>query len=175
MLDTLIDLFATGGAGSIVGVAGGLLTKYEERKRQKIDNEHKEAMRDKDIEELKLEYAQQEKMADKKLELAEVEGAIEIDKKQLDAFAESMKDGGGHMDLAKSLMRPIITVYLLIATTFILRYLWKLVGGLEAIPAEQLMELFKYIIYQVVFLSVVSVTWWFAARPSSARNLPAIK
>lgn len=170
-METLISLFSTGGLGAVVGVVGGWLTKREERKKQTLDNAFKLKSRVYDLEELKLEQAQQTRMAEHQLDLAETEGAIEIDSKVVDAFKLSQQDGGHWMDVAKSLMRPLITIYLLGAATYCLQKIWALVGGLEAIPQDELMEIFKYIVYQIIFLCVTAVTWWFAARPSSQRPL----
>lgn len=170
MLETLIGLLGSGGAGAVVGLVGNWLTKREERKTKIIDNEHDEKMQRLSLQELALEQKHEMAMVDKTIDLAEAEGAITLDGKELDAFTASQKDGGKWMDVAKAIIRPFLTVYTVGLTTVIFFIVNKLVGGLEALPQEQLLEIFLYIIMQVIFLTVMSFSWWFASRQASSRR-----
>lgn len=170
MLEAIMGVMGSGGLGAIVGVLGSYMTKREERKQKILDNEHALKMGDLQLRELEMEQKQQVLMVDKNIDLAEAEGNIQLDAAEIQAFTESQKGGGKWMDIAKSLMRPVITIFLLIVSAIVLYKVGAKVNGLESIPEEELMELYQYIINQVIFLTVTAVTWWFAARPSSTRR-----
>lgn len=170
-MEFLVDLFSTGGMGAITGLIGGWLTKREERKQKVLDYGHTAKMRMVDLKELELEHAQQVLMVDKQIDLAEAEGNIQLDAKEIDAFTASQKGGGKFMDIAKSLVRPLITGFLLFVTFTLYRELDQLVGGLDSLPQEQMIALYGSVIQQIIFLTVTAVAWWFAARPSSQRRM----
>jgi len=171
MLDSIIGIMSSGGVGAIVGVLGGFLTKIQEAKLEKIRHKNRKDMRELDLKELMLEQKQQVLMIDKNIDLAEAEGNLKVDLEEAVGFSFSQKDGGSWMDIAKSLMRPVLTLYIIAFSTYIFYVIHQRLGGFESLPVDDLMEIYKHIIMQVIFLSVLGFSWWFAARPSSSRRL----
>ncbi|ABC28924.1 hypothetical protein HCH_02094 [Hahella chejuensis KCTC 2396] len=75
------------------------------------------------------------------------------------------------VDAIRDLMRPLITVYLLILATFVTLNISRHLGGVGALSPVDLMVLYKEAIAQMLFLTTTAVTWWFGSRPSSLRQL----
>jgi len=171
MLAEIGAVLTSGGFGAITGLIGGLTQKWMTIKSQKLDNEHRLNMARVDLAESKLEREHAKDMADANLEQTMTEGDIARDVADAGALSSSIvmaaKDSGvGWVEGVKHMMRPVITILLILQTEWLLYILWGKLGGLEAMDATVLLELFTHIIKQVVFLTVTAVSWWFASRPS---------
>lgn len=174
MLETLLGILASGGTGAIVGLIGSFAIKWLDLKvlKEKLTVEVK--MAEIRTRELELEQSHALALADKEIDKAEVEGKITLDVAEMQAFAESQKAQairyGGVVDSIRGLMRPVITLFLLIASTWILYRVWQMVGGLQALDQDELLALFKSQIDAMTFLTMTAVTWWFGSRPSAQKN-----
>lgn len=174
MLETLLGILASGGTGAIVGLIGSIAIKWLDLKvlKEKLTVEVK--MAEIRTRELELEQSHALALADKEIDKAEVEGKITLDVAEMQAFAESQKAQairyGGVVDSIRGLMRPVITLFLLIASTWILYRVWQMVGGLQALDQDELLALFKSQIDAMTFLTMTAVTWWFGSRPSAQKN-----
>ena len=174
-MEFIAALFGSTGFGTIIGLAGSLFTRWDERKKQAqaFDQEHKLALLR--VEEQKLEQNHELAMADKEMERAEVESATVIAEGELNAFAKSIeignsKSGDGFVNGFNSLMRPILTIYLLIISTWFTYLIYVNVGGLDSLNEEETQNLFKQVIMTFLFLASTAVTWWFGARPTSVKK-----
>lgn len=68
-------------------------------------------------------------------------------------------------EMLKGLMRPIITVYYVMLSTYITAIAWQIVQAQEKfITAGQAMDIVFQVINTVMFLTVTCVTWWFGDR-----------
>jgi len=174
MLETLLGILASGGTGAIIGLVGSIAVKWLDLKvlKEKLVVEVK--MAEIRTRELELEQAHALALAAKEIDKAEVEGKIALDVAEMQAFTESQKAQavryGGFVDSVRGLMRPVITVFLLIASTWVLYRVWQMVGGLTALEEEDLLALFKGQIDAMTFLTMTAVTWWFGSRPSAQKN-----
>lgn len=169
-ISSVVDIFSSGGLGAIVGAAGGIASKWQELKLKKLELQDKIAMARIRKGEAESEQSHELAMADKKMERAQTEGAIQAELKAGDAFIESIKDASKStgipiIDGIKGLMRPVITSLLLITTIWLMWEIWDKVGGLDSLGQTDLVDLFKTIVNQVVFLTVMAVSWYYAARP----------
>ena len=166
----IVDLFSTGGMGALVGMLGSWMTKREQRKNLELTIKRDLQLGELRLKELAAESAHEVQMADKQMERAEIEGEIAIEEAEVDAFAESLKTqarstGVVVIDAIRGLMRPVITVFLLVLSTWLAVNVHKMVGGLDSMPGNELFDLYKLIIQQLIFLTVTAVTWWFGSRP----------
>lgn len=171
MIEIIMGIFSSTGFGTVIGLVGSWITRFEERKNQQMKFEQEYKMTQLDIEATKLEQAHQLAMADKQMEVAEVESTIAINKGELNAFKESIvkgstKSGVAWVDGFNSLMRPLITIFLLAVSGWYTYTLMKLYGGLEGMGASEMSILVKHTIYTIFFLTSTAVTWWFGARPT---------
>lgn len=151
----ILDILTSGGLGAIVGLIGSWLTKQEERKILKVRNEHEKEMGELALKEIAAESKRDVILAHNKIDLAEAE-----------AFTQSQAPSSQLGESIKGVFRPIITIYLLGITTWLTSNVWILVSGLEALTSGELIGILKQIVSQVIFLTVMSVSWWFGARPS---------
>lgn len=169
MLDAILGILGTGGAGGVIGLFGGWLSKRETRKMAEIQFKHDERMAEFQAQESREERQQALELADKNRELAETEGAIEVEGREVDAFVESIKSqatqtGIRLVDGVRGLMRPLITLFLLVSTTVIYYLINDKVGGLDSLPKPELIAIYRHVIEQIIFLTVLSVSWWFGSR-----------
>lgn len=184
-MEWLVDLLTTTSTGGIIGVLGSWLTKREERKNLQLKYDHDLKMSEIRKEEAKIEAEHELAMADKQVERAQVEGELAIGEVEMKAFTEGLKEqsktyGIRLVDSVRGLMRPLITVYLLVIATFIMIQIHNLVGGfdtvicgpnsVESCNPDTAINTYKSVIDQVLFLTATAVTWWFGSRPSSQRK-----
>lgn len=167
----LVDLFATGGFGTIVGLLGSYMTKREERLSEEIKIRGQQELAQLRLKEQELEQSHELGMADKQMQRAEVEGALKIGEVEAGAFVASVAESSRNIgitivDAIRGLMRPIITIYLLAVATYLTYKLNQLVGGLAALPQDDAFELYTSVIGQIIFLTATAVTWWFGSRPT---------
>jgi uncharacterized membrane protein (Fun14 family) len=168
-MDWLVSIFTSSGLGAITGLVGGYLAKKEARKMAEVKYTHDEKMAEYNRLELEAEQAHAVAMVDKKIDLAEAEGAIEVDKAEVGAFTESIKQQGKStgsvlFDGIKSTIRPIITFWLLYELSVLSGRLEELTGGLEALSATEQLRLYMVIVDAIIFLTTTAVGWWFASR-----------
>lgn len=158
----LISFFTSSGLGSIIGLVGGLATKHLEIKATASEYDFKFRMRKADLEESAQERGHELLMADKLVERAVAEGGIVIDGKEIDAFAASQAHGV--VDGALKFVRPIITGYLLIASSALFYVVWNKAGGLNSMSHIEVSELLVTMIDAALFLTVTCTSWWYGSR-----------
>ena len=169
MIPAILSVLGSSGFGAILGTAGAWLTRKEERKKQKQEHAFQIAMSKISLEESKLDREHELAIADKERIQAETEGQIASELIDSESFKESIissriKTGVKAIDGIRALMRPLITVYLLIITTWMSLKIAALVGGMESLDPVELFNLYKSIIENIIFLTVTAVTWWFGTR-----------
>lgn len=174
-MNLLADIFASSGAGAIVGLLGSWLTKREERRNLEIKLTHDANMADIRRQEAAIESEHELAMADKQVERAQIEGAIALNEAEVSAFKEGLKEQQvmyqvKWVDGIRGLMRPLITLYLLVLATYITWQIGNYIGGVKQLDKDIMSQLYTDTIMQIFFLVTTAVTWWFGSRPSSARR-----
>lgn len=194
MLENIVDFIGSGVLGGVVGLVGTWLKSREEREQKKLDHQHALEMRTLDLKEMtheaelalrqtktelagKQAIAQTEADAARDVAAADTQQAsyrhdrITYAKGVLGALAGGL---GNFMrallvfvDVIRGLMRPTITLYLLIVESAIAWMLYKVLSTLGGIPASQVAELLVMVVSGVIFLTTTAVTWWFGTRPNS--------
>jgi hypothetical protein len=174
-MEALLSILTSTGAGGIIGVVGSWLTKREERKNIQLQFERDVKLAEIRKDEAKIEADHELALADKQIERAQVEGSVAIDQAEVEAFSEGLKEqsktyGIKAVDGIRGLMRPVITVYLLVIATLLTLKINELVGGLDSLEMSELKGIYDNVINQMLFLTATAVTWWFGSRPSSQRR-----
>ena len=169
MLDIIMGIASSSGLGVIAGLVGSYFTKREERKLAETMNAHERDMAAIDAQRDAADQSHSLAMADKKMDLAQIEGEIASDVAEMDNIAETIKaqsipSGNQVIDGILRFVRPLITIYLLVILTIITYKLHVLTGGLENLKVDEIFALYKHIIHQTVFLAVTAVAWWFGSR-----------
>ena len=132
MLDALVSVLASSGAGSIIGGVFGLLGRKEERRSREADHKFK-------------------------LESIRLGGDIALETVDANSFLESQKTVSKFGDAIKSAVRPIITGVLLWTVYNITSNLETVTGGIESLPPELALELYKEIVLNVICLTATAV------------------
>jgi hypothetical protein len=104
-----------------------------------------------------------------KLESMRLGGDIAIETADAEAFKESQKTLSKFGDAVKSAVRPLITGVLLWQTYVILTSLEVITGGIESLPADITVDLYRDIVLNIISLTATAVNWWFAARGTSKK------
>lgn len=169
MLDAILGIASSSGLGAIVGLVGSYMAKREQRKSDELNNLHELSMAEVDLKRDAAESEQALAMADKKIDMTIAEADIQSEISAGEAFTASQlvsskPVGIKWIDGVRSLMRPAITIYLLVIVTFITYNISALLGGLNSLPVSDLYTLYSHIINQAVFLTVTAVLWWFGSR-----------
>ena len=144
MLEALGTILASSGAGSIIGGVFGFLNRKEERKLKELEHQFK-------------------------LESMKLAGDVSVQLSEANAFTESQKTVSKFGGAIKSAVRPIITGILLWQTYVILTSLETITGGIESLPVDVSMQLYRDVVLNIISLTATSVSWWFAARGTSKR------
>ena len=142
MIEALMTIMSSSGLGAITGGFFGWLGRREDRKCR---------------------------AADQSFELERIIRNSEANVEQIEAeaFTESQKTKSGFSDSVKSLVRPVITGFLLFMTYNILLELETITGGIQSLPDEQAAKIYRDITLNIISLTATAVSWWFASRPSS--------
>jgi hypothetical protein len=163
----IISFLGSGAFGSIIGALFAWLNRREERAVQAEKYKHEQAM-------VGLQNQQNLLLADKAKEQVREAGQQAVAKAEVDAFAksqETFRPKTAFMEVVNGVIRPLITIYLLVAGTYIAFEVNTLVGGLKSFDPATLFTLYGSVIDQVFFLLNLTVSWWFGARGSSPRSL----
>lgn len=72
----------------------------------------------------------------------------------------------GLVDFLKALMRPGLTLYLTILTSWLTFTSWKILqaAGVSGIDTNTALSIFTTIIDTIIYLTISCVTWWFGDR-----------
>lgn len=183
----MFDLLATTGFGALTGIIGNVATGITNYKMQKVKNNHElnmvkaetEAM----IEETKANIQISKVETEGKIEIAEAEIFKEsVKSSQKNLFNESymgkLFERGwtapigmiiamlfGLIDILKASCRPVLTYYLIGATTWVTYLAYGLIVETgQPLSIQEAYSLFDQITSTVIYLTVSSVTWWFGDR-----------
>ena len=142
MFEVLGTILGSAGFGSVVGGLFGWLNRREDRKTRDKDQQH---------------------------ELAMVQANANADQQASEAraFEHSQKVDPSVGGIIKSAVRPVITAALMYMVYNILIELQQINGGIESLPANELAQLYRDIILNIICLASTAVNWWFASRPTA--------
>ena len=163
MLTTLLALLSSSGVGSIVGLLGGLLNRGIDLKAKAMDQKFELDKIDKQKGFLELEIQGKTKVAEIEGETAETVAGYTAMTASYGFAATTSSDGW--VDKASKFVRPALTLAFFIFTCYIFYQIHLLVGKVEAVPKDELFELYKEIIQWFFFQAGVAIGWWFAMRP----------
>lgn len=155
----ILDILGSAGFGSIIGGIFGYLTKREERQNLQMKLTH-------DLNMLRAKTDATLQVAKVGIEQAKVAGELAVEKLEADAFKQSQKTTGAFSEAMKSIVRPVVLGILMYQTYMILKSLEELTGGIEALPADDVVGLYRVVILSITGLTATAVGWYFAARSS---------
>jgi len=157
MLETILTLFGSPVLGGLLGSVTSYFTRKEERRFRQMELDH----------ELRIEDTRSRN----RIEEAEISGKLKVEDQEVKAFRESQKSS----DLGQTIracVRPLLLAYLCVIVTYIALQINTVLGGLEVLPFEELVSIYKELIATVLFMFTTSGTWYFGTRNSQATRNP---
>jgi hypothetical protein len=167
-----------GPAGGVVGFLGGLFTKFIEWKKEKelaereieamkLKQQHELAMQDQERQTMKLEAESAAALAKitawKETETAAYGALAAAHESDRRAYAEGGQSGWFILvDVARGLVRPMVTVYSVAALTGLAVWLYEP----AFMDAETRRNTFAALINATVFIATSAVGYWFGTRQS---------
>lgn len=155
----ILSILGSAGFGSVVGGIFGWLGKREERASMKMKYDH-------DVEMIRAQTDAAIETAKLGIETAKVAGSLAVEKLEAAAFKASQVTKSDWAEGVKSLIRPAILGVLLWQTYGVLTSLEEITGGLENMPKEDVLGLYRIVVLSVTGLTATAVGWYFAARSS---------
>jgi len=161
-------------SGGATGLIGSVVSVWGEYKKNQQLFEHKEHMAKLDQESMRLE-------ADLELKKITTEGEVQIGISEAQTLSASFehdkaayytgqlgKLGRAAMvfiDFMRGLIRPAMTIYLVILTTLIYWEIDTLVNKMDGVMSVNLAaQLLQQIIMVILYLTTTVVLWWFGTR-----------
>lgn len=172
MIEGIVTSAFTGG---LTGLAGMIFQGIAAGRARQKEREHELKARALDQAEMRLEaklaIAQTRAETTGKTQVATVEAdaATEVaaaGTQQASYGHDKARYGGGFVDSIRGLMRPLITVALLVIQVAISWHLYQLVqsnSGTFDIPRIQ--DLLEEVVLATIYLATTAITWWFGSRP----------
>jgi len=187
---SLANILSFGGSIASGGILGGLasliglgIKSWANYKEQKEEHRHKEEIIKLSMQATKVEAEARVKIADKEIdkEIAKADGEIQKMTYQSDteitkALMQDFTGYGKHkgfwlaflqetMLLFKASVRPTLAYFTTVYAIVIFYKLYTLLGGLESIPTNQLMDIFKELLATFSFAFISVINWYFYSRP----------
>ena len=199
-----MDILGSLAGGAITGLVGPIISFFGNYKMKKLENEDKDRQRKHEIERLKAESENMIAETQAKIEIQKEETRGEVEKAELSAFSKSLdalkvtsfKESYmerlekakmfrtmnlialalAGVDILKGTMRPVLTYYLMAATTWVTFMAYEIMQELAegAITQQWAEGMFEKVTLTVVYLTVTCITWWFCDRRMAkflAKNL----
>lgn len=177
LIGTGVASILTGGATGILGAAMQLFFQYKTATLQaRVDAEkytHELAMRDKDLALMQAEQAGKFKTAETEAEAAKSVSADQAFAKSLLTEPERYSDiqhlSKGQqwllviLDFVRGIVRPGLTLYLCVLTTYIWWQVRQLLS-LEELDASAVLNVWQTVVATILYLTTTVVLWWFGTR-----------
>jgi hypothetical protein len=195
MIEGLMTILTGGALGSITGLLGTLITKWDESRKRQADIELARVQGQQTRELVKLEQAHA-------LQLAGLNAASQERLADINAMAKAEEQAGldfrashdsdrarylapeaqansrlarwamGAVDFLRGIIRPGATIYGYVLLTYLLVWVQQLYAekALQLTP-EQTLKLATEVIGTVTYLATTCATWWFGVRANSGRRV----
>lgn len=190
----ILSALVSGGATGLIGVFLQRFFDYKGKQQDlelvRINNEHARLLAQMDLEKANRAAEATEKVAqeqaDAQIRSAELDAQAKADEAAAKAYIASVESDRATyldpkaqsrskfarammtlVDSARGLIRPALTLYLAVLTTFM--YHWATdIAAREgfAMSAADAAELVKTIINTLLYLTTTCIVWWFGVRPS---------
>ena len=172
MLDGVISAVSAIAGGGITGLLGAGITSFTEYKTKMASFAHEQKMTDLNMQMAQLDAESRFKIAQSEADAAKDVAATEAFTKSHTADIARYATGDRAanstgfivVDVIRGLVRPTLTIYVMVVVTLIYYQLMQLVGGLTAIPTHDALVMVKSVIDALLYITTTIVLWWFGTR-----------
>ena len=171
-------------AGPILGVVGGLMTRWLDIKAEKQKAEERDKERGHELAIMDKEFVLAERKATHESDLRIEEDDAASFGKSYEMFTERIVPEGARLtrtqtnfalgcDMINRLIRPLATIYYQLGVAVLFSWAaWELHRrGVDALTTEQLGKVTSEIIYSIIAMAETTLFWWFGIRGASKRGL----
>lgn len=174
-MDWLTGIFDATLTGGITGLVGTVFTGWMTFKEKAADRAHQVVMRNLDMEERKIE-------ADLAIKHVNAENEGKIALAEMGAFSASFGSDRAtysvgsdstmllFVDAVRGLMRPILTMVLVVITGWLTFEVVESLGGWGSVKADYARTILDGMINTLLFCTATAVTWWFGSRALGVGN-----
>jgi hypothetical protein len=164
--------------GGITGLVGAGLTAYTEIKKQESLFKHDENMAELDQAMTKLEIQGRLKIAETESQALQEIATSDVLQKSFEADRAQYATGRTAanskwfiwVDVIRGLVRPTLTIYMMLVITLIYLQVINLVGGIEGMSANQATGMLAGIIDSLLYITTTIVLWWFGSRTKGGKS-----
>jgi hypothetical protein len=161
MITTLLTFLGSPIIGSAIGFLGSWAKDREDRKRLELKYNHTLAMAEVTAKNTREELSLKGEIAEtqsigKAFEASQLYGNQNVEK--------------GFVNAVRGLVRPLITTYLLAATTYFAYSIHGLLGGFNVLSPDDMMTLYREVIISLLALTNMAVAYWFGSRKSNNKD-----
>ena len=165
--------------GGITGLVGAGLTAWTEYKKQESLFTHEEKMAELDQAMTKLEIQGRLRIAETESNALQEVAASKALQVSYDAdraqYATGRTAGNSKwfvwVDVIRGLVRPTLTLYMMLVVTLIYWHIMALVGGIEGLDSTQAYGMLGGIIDSLLYITTTIVLWWFGSRTKGVMKL----
>lgn len=165
MIDILGMAFSGGLTGLVGSVFKGIAQANERKRLYKLELEFTRRMEIENTHELAVLELKHDQAKDAAA-LENLTTLIDADAKNYLASLRQDKATYGitWIDSIRGIIRPLITLSTLGMLVWIGVMLWRLTGGLGALPQTEILTMFKDLIDAVIYIASATTLWWFGDR-----------
>lgn len=164
MLDGIVGTIGSIVGGGVTGLIGTGITALTEYKGKQNEFQHQQRV-------MELGIANKQKVAGIQADSETFTESLRADKAQYATGAEAANSTSFVLvDLFRGLVRPTLTVYVMVVVTLIYMNLMALVGGLQAIPMTEALAMLKGVIDSLLYITTTIVLWWFGSRNKTGKK-----
>lgn len=169
-MDWITDIFTNAVSGGLTGLLGTVFSGLIMWKENADKRKHELEMRRVDIEERKTEAEITLKQTNAETEAARFVGELNAFQasQRADKATYSIKDPSNPwliaVDVVRGLIRPVLTIGLVIITTIITFDAIEAMGGYDQFLEVQGAQIVIDLVLALVYMTTTAVLWWFGTR-----------
>lgn len=169
-MDWITDIFTTAVSGGVTGLIGTVFSGVMMWRENADKRKHELEMRRVDIDERREEAALTLKQIDAESEATKIAAELNAFNNSISADKATYSIGGSDsaallfVDVVRGLVRPALTLTLVIITSVVIFDVIEAAGGYDSLIESQGVELYSDLIHALIYMTTTAVLWWFGAR-----------
>ncbi|AUR96005.1 TMhelix containing protein [Vibrio phage 1.215.B._10N.222.54.F7] len=166
----ITDIFTTAVSGGVTGLIGTVFSGVMLWRENANKRKHEIEMRRVDIEERKAEAELTMKQIEAETEATKISAELNAFNSSIQADRATYSSRGSDsavllfVDAVRGLVRPVLTVALVIITSIVIFDVIEAAGGYDTVIQAQSAELYADLIHALIYMTTTAVLWWFGAR-----------
>lgn len=163
-------------SGGATGLLGSLVTNVADYFENKRKNQHEIELRKLDIQEMQQEYEARKEITAQQTSAQTTQTSYEHDSRSYTSGMKIksawLKAGLVFVDMIRGLVRPALTVFLIILVWMTFSQVQAVLesAGVDPLPVNKAGAIYASVVDMILYLAATSVTWWFGTSPRSKKD-----